>query len=90
MNAENAGADWSYGGFKWRPNGDFPVYDIEQITTGTREECGRFCVANPQYKSLCPWIPGKPLHEEGAIKDTSCSVNISLTEYSVNEMFSFI
>jgi hypothetical protein len=53
MNAENVLTDWNTGdgGFKWRPNCDFgTAQDIGRITitTATREECGRFCIANPQ------------------------------------------
>ena len=52
MNAENILTDWNTGdgGFKWRTNCDFSFYDIGKIpiTTATREECGRFCIANPQ------------------------------------------
>ncbi|XP_046640460.1 mast/stem cell growth factor receptor Kit-like isoform X4 [Daphnia pulicaria] len=51
VDAENL-TDWNTGdgGFKWRANCDFPGDDIGQVllTTATREECGRLCIANPQ------------------------------------------
>jgi hypothetical protein len=52
VNTENVLTDWntSDDGFKWRPNCDFPGHDIGRITitTATREECGRLCIANPE------------------------------------------
>ncbi|XP_046459913.1 mast/stem cell growth factor receptor Kit-like isoform X2 [Daphnia pulex] len=44
--------DWNTGdgGFKWRTNCDFYHDDIGQLplTAALGEECGRFCIANPQ------------------------------------------
>lgn len=51
VSAENF-TDWNTGGggFKWRTNCEFPGDDIGKVplTTATREECGRICIANPQ------------------------------------------
>jgi hypothetical protein len=44
--------DWNTGdgGFKWWTNCEFPGDDIGKfpLTTATRVECGRLCIANPQ------------------------------------------
>jgi hypothetical protein len=51
VDAENL-TEWNIGdgGFKWRTNCDFPGDDIGKVplTTSTREDCGRLCIANPQ------------------------------------------
>jgi hypothetical protein len=52
VNAQQNVTDWKTGdgGFKWRTNCNFTGQDIRKIpiTTATREECGRLCIANPQ------------------------------------------
>jgi hypothetical protein len=51
MNAENVLTDWNTGdgGFKWRPKCDFwsRFVGMIPIRNATREECGRFCIADP-------------------------------------------